>query len=139
MLNKENLKEIYLAGGCFWGVEGFIKKLPGVVDTDVGYANGHTENPSYEEVCRNNTGHAETVRVYYDPSILSLDKLIEGFFTVVDPTSKNRQGNDRGSQYRSGIYYTDQSDIGIIQDAVNEEQKKHIKKIVTEILPLECY
>lgn len=139
MLNKDNLKEIYLAGGCFWGLEGFIKKLPGVYDTDVGYANGNTKNPSYEDVCQKNTGHAETVHVYYDPSVLSLDNLIKGFFKVVDPTSLNRQGNDRGSQYRSGIYYTDPADLGTIQNAVDEEQKKHEQKIVAEILPLDNY
>ena len=86
-------REIYLAGGCFWGTEKYLKSLPGVIKTDVGYANGRTENPSYEDVCYRNTGHAETVRVEYDPQRISLSYILHMYFDV-DPTSLNRQGND---------------------------------------------
>ena len=90
-MDNNNLHTIYLAGGWFWGIEAYMKKLPGVYDTDVGYANGNTENPTYEQVCYNNTGHAETVRVVYDPMSISTEQLLDGFFKVVDTTSTNRQ------------------------------------------------
>lgn len=93
------LKQIYLAGGCFWGVEEYFSLIPGVADATSGYANGHTENPSYDDVCHRNTGHAETVRVTYDPSIISLKTLVEQLFEIIDPLSVNRQGNDFGTQY----------------------------------------
>ena len=100
-----NHREIWLAGGCFWGLEAYLDKLNGIIYTNVGYANGNTENPTYEQVCHNNTGHAETVYVQYDPHRIDLATLLTYFFKVVDPTTLNRQGNDRGIQYRSGIYY----------------------------------
>lgn len=139
MMNEENLHTIYLAGGCFWGLEAYMKKLPGVYDTDVGYANGTTENPSYEEVCRNNTGHAETVKVVYDPAGLSTELLLEGFFKVVDPTSVNKQGNDRGSQYRSGIYYVDEADKAVAEAVTAKVQERFTAPIATEILPLDNF
>jgi methionine-S-sulfoxide reductase len=95
--------EIYLAGGCFWGTEHFLNLIDGVVSTEVGYANGTTENPTYQEVCKNNTGHAETVRVIYDADKISLEKILSLFFKIIDPTSLNRQGGDVGKQYRTGI------------------------------------
>ena len=101
----DNKREIYLAGGCFWGLEKYMGEIPGVINTQVGYANGKTEFPTYEDVCRNNTGHAETVMVEYDSSRISLIRLLSLFYKVINPTSHNRQGNDVGSQYRSGIYY----------------------------------
>ena len=100
-------RRIYLAGGCFWGLEAFLKQLPGVLNTQVGYANGRTEAPSYEAVCHQDTGHAETVEVGYDAEELPLTLLLQAFLAVIDPTSRNRQGNDYGTQYRSGIYYTE--------------------------------
>lgn len=139
MRSNDNLHTIYLAGGCFWGIEAYIKKLPGVYDTDVGYANGNTENPTYEQVCFNNTGHAETVKVTYDPMSISTELLLEGFFKVVDPTSINRQGNDRGSQYRSGIYYVDEADKAIAEAVVTRQQEKYSDAVVTEILPLDNF
>ncbi len=138
-MDNNNLHTIYLAGGCFWGIEAYMKKLPGVYDTDVGYANGNTENPTYEQVCYNNTGHAETVRVVYDPMSISTEQLLDGFFKVVDPTSTNRQGNDRGSQYRSGIYYTDEADKAIAKAVADRQQEKYTSPIVTEILPLDNF
>ncbi|MHB1453250.1 MAG: peptide-methionine (S)-S-oxide reductase MsrA [Saccharofermentanales bacterium] len=133
------LRSIYFAGGCFWGVDAFMRRIRGVASTTVGYANGRTLNPTYEEVCRMNTGHAETVHVLYDPDIVSLDGLLREFFTIVDPTSLNRQGNDVGSQYRSGIYYADIEDEKIIRDFVGTIAMHSGKKIVTEILPIASY
>jgi peptide methionine sulfoxide reductase msrA/msrB len=132
-------REIWLAGGCFWGLEAYLDKLSGVVYTNVGYANGKTENPSYQQVCYGNTGHAETVYVRYDPKPIDLATLLAYFFKVVDPTSVNRQGNDRGSQYRSGIYYKDPADKAIIDQVITQEQKKYSTVIVTEVLPLRNY
>ena len=100
-------RTIYLAGGCFWGTQKYLDQIDGVLETEVGFANGCTEHPSYEEVCHNNTGHAETVRVVYDSQKLPLAKLLGFYFRSINPTSVNRQGGDSGSQYRTGIYYTD--------------------------------
>lgn len=138
-IKDEDLHTIYLAGGCFWGLEAYMKKLPGVYDTDVGYANGMTEDPTYEEVCYNNTGHAETVKVVYDTSRISTEQLLDGFFKVVDPTSVNKQGNDRGSQYRSGIYYTDETDKDVADAAVAGQQEKYQAAIATEVMPLDNF
>jgi peptide methionine sulfoxide reductase msrA/msrB len=132
----KKLKDIWLAGGCFWGVEAYMTRLPGVAETSVGYANGLTENPAYRDVCSHQTGHAETVHIRYDPSRISLENLLGYFFQIIDPTSKNRQGNDKGTQYRTGIYYRDENDLSPIRAAVAAEQKKHSQPIVTEIEPL---
>ena len=132
-------RQIWLAGGCFWGLEAYLDKLDGVVYADVGYANGNTENPTYEQVCYSNTGHAEAVYVQYDPQRIDLATLLAYFFKVVDPTSLNRQGNDRGAQYRSGIYYRDPADKATIDQVVASEQKKYSAKIVTEVVPLRNY
>ena len=112
------MKEIYLAGGCFWGTEHFFKQVRGVVSTEVGYANGHTSNPTYEEVCSHTTGFAETVHITYAPDQITLDKLLELYFLTIDPTSLNRQGGDVGDQYRTGIYYTDSTDHPFRPDPV---------------------
>ena len=129
-------KQIYFAGGCFWGTEAYFAALNGVVSTLCGYANGNTENPTYEEVCSADTGHAETVLVEYDPSVIATEKLLAEFFKTIDPTTKNRQGYDIGAQYRSGIYYIDEADAPIIQSYVLKKQEEYAKPIVTEILPL---
>ena len=99
------MQKIYFAGGCFWGVEEYFSRIPGVCDTECGYANGAVENPTYEEVCSDTTGFAETVCILYNPEIVALRILVRQFFKIIDPVSINRQGNDRGSQYRTGIYY----------------------------------
>jgi len=132
-------KEIYLAGGCFWGLEKYLGNIPGVTATEVGYANGKTERPTYEEVCRHDTGHAETVRLTYDPAQISLMRLLSLFYKVIDPTSLNRQGNDVGRQYRTGIYYTDPEDLPIIQQSIDQLQKEYSKTIAIETRPLENY
>ncbi|HPT78309.1 MAG TPA: peptide-methionine (S)-S-oxide reductase MsrA [Candidatus Atribacteria bacterium] len=133
------MKEIVLAGGCFWGVEEFMSRVDGVLETTVGYANGHTENPTYEEVCTNKTGHAEACLVKYDESRISLEQLLDKFWFIVDPTVMNRQGNDIGTQYRTGIYYTDSEDLEVILRSKSREQSKYDKPIVTEIEPLRCF
>lgn len=130
------MAEIYLAGGCFWGLEEYIKLIKGVNLTKVGYANGNTENPTYEEVCYKNTGHAETVKVIYDEKLLPLDFLLNLFYEAIDPTSINRQGGDTGTQYRTGIYYTDSSDFPVIKRSLENLQKSYTKSVVIEALPL---
>ena len=137
--NMENLKEIYFAGGCFWGVEEYFSRIPGVRDAVSGYANGQTENPTYEEVCSGLTGHAETVRVSYEPRIVSLETLTEQFFQIIDPTVRDRQGNDAGRQYRTGVYYADAAEQGSLERIFAAEQKKYKQKIVTELAPLENF
>ena len=132
-------REIWLAGGCFWGLEAYMDKLDGVVYANVGYANGDTENPTYEQVCSGRTGHAEAVYVQYDPQKIDLATLLTYFFKVVDPTTLNRQGNDRGTQYRSGIYFKDAADFAVIERVIAAEQAKYSAKIVTEVLPLRNY
>ena len=131
--DKNALKKIYLAGGCFWGVEAFMVRVPGVADTTVGYANGETANPTYEEVCRDDTGHAETVEVWYDSGVTQLGALLSVFFTIIDPLSKNRQGGDVGAQYRTGVYYETDEDKNIAAAVFAEEQKKYSTPIVVEL------
>lgn len=130
------MKEIYLAGGCFWGTQKFLDQFDGVLETTVGYANGRTENPSYEDVCRRDTGHAETVRVRYDETVLSTQQLLRYYFMTIDPLSVNRQGGDFGTQYRTGIYYTDDSLVPAITEVVQEEEKKAGRALAVEFRPL---
>jgi methionine-S-sulfoxide reductase len=137
--NNSNLKDIYLAGGCFWGVEKYFSLIKGVKSTEVGYANGNTENPTYQDVCKNNTGHAETVKVTYDKTEVTLEFILGMYYDVIDPTSVNKQGGDEGVQYRTGIYFTDDEDGKIIKDSVNELSNKYDEPIVIEILPLENF
>ena len=132
-------KEIYLAGGCFWGTEHFFKQISGVVATEVGFANGETKNPTYEQVYTDTTGYAETVRVEYDPEKVSLEFLLRMFFVAIDPTSLNRQGHDEGTRYRTGIYYTDLADRPVIDKVYAEEQKKYAEPFVVEREPLRAF
>jgi len=132
-------KDIYFAGGCFWGTEHFFKQLNGVLQTEVGYANGHTDNPTYQEVCTDQTGFAEAVHIIYDPSILSLQMLTEMYFKTIDPTSVNRQGNDMGSQYRTGIYYTDNADQPLLQRIYNQVQQQVGQSLAVQLRPLENF
>jgi len=132
-------KEIYLAGGCFWGLEKYLSLIKGVDSTEVGYANGMTQSPSYEDVCYKNTGHAETVKVVYDPTQISLSFLLSQFFDVIDPVSINRQGNDVGSQYRTGIYYVIPEDEPVIRTSIHALQSRFDKPIAIEIAPLEHF
>lgn len=139
VFNVDELEEIYLAGGCFWGVEAYMARIYGVYNVTVGYANGNTENPTYQNVIYDNTGHAEAVHVLYDPNIVDLETLLDYYFRVIDPTSLNKQGNDVGDQYRTGIYYTSDEDVAIINNKINEVSDKYEKPIVVEVLPLENY
>lgn len=133
------MKRIILGGGCFWGVEEFFSRVNGIINTEVGYANGRTENPTYEDVCYGNTYFAEVCLIDYDEDIISLEEILNKFWSIIDPTTLNRQGNDIGSQYRTGIYYIDKADEEIILKNLDNLQKRYIKKIVTEIKPLENY
>lgn len=131
--------EIYFAGGCFWGTEHFLKQIKGVESTQVGYANSKVANPSYEQVCSGKTNAAETVKVVYHPEEVDLRLLIDLYFQTIDPTSLNRQGNDRGTQYRTGIYYTNIDDVAVINKAISELETKYNNPIVVEVKPLENF
>lgn len=133
------MSEIYLAGGCFWGMEKYLASIWGVQATEVGYANGTTEHPTYEEVCRQNTGHAETVHVTYDPALVSLEFLLDLYYEAVDPVSVNRQGGDTGEQYRTGIYYIHAADKPIIEASISKLQTRYHQPIAIEVRPLENF
>ncbi|MDO5823284.1 peptide-methionine (S)-S-oxide reductase MsrA [Methanobrevibacter sp.] len=134
-----NQQIIYLAGGCFWGVEAFISRLKGVNQTEVGYANGNDLTPTYEKVCSGKTGHAETVKVTYNPEIISLEEILENFYKIIDPYSKNRQGPDVGTQYRSGIYWQENSQKETVLNFLKEKQKDAAKEIAIEASPIKCF
>ena len=133
----ESINEIYFAGGCFWGVEAFFKKVPGVLETTVGYANGKTLNTNYKTL--KETDHSETVYIKYNKNEIFLEKLLDYYFKIINPTSINKQGNDIGRQYRTGTYYTDENDLGIIKNKINEEQKKYEDEIQVEVEKLDNY
>lgn len=139
MSNTSKQKVIYLAGGCFWGTEKYLSSVQGVIETNVGYANGKTENPTYEEVCHKNTGHAETVKVVYDTEIIDLDFILKLYYDVINPTSVNKQGEDVGSQYRTGIYYETEEDVSVIKASLLELQTQYEKPIAIEVLPISNY
>ena len=132
------MRTIYLAGGCFWGMQKFFDQFEGVVSTQVGYANGPDAAPTYQEVCRN-SGHAETVRIDYDETQLSLDRLLDLFFLVIDPLSVNKQGEDEGIQYRTGVYYTAADQLPALRAAFDREAAKVGAPLAVELLPLENF
>ena len=132
-------KQIYFAGGCFWGTEHFFKQINGVVETETGFANGNTISPTYEEVYTDTTGYAETVHVTYDADVVSLELLLRMFFAAIDPTSLNKQGHDEGTRYRTGIYYTDAADLPLIEQIYAEEQNKYNEPFVVEKQPLKNF
>ncbi len=134
-----NEQTIYLAGGCFWGTQHFVGLLPGVLSTEVGYANGNGSPVTYAEVCTDTTGYAETVCVRYDADTIALERILELFYKTIDPTSLNRQGGDHGSQYRTGIYYTREADLPIIEESLRQLATLYRAPIVIECLPLENY
>ena len=133
----KNNKRIVLGGGCFWGVDEYFKRMPGVVRTFVGYANGSSLGVSYEEVCTGLTGHVEVVFIEYDPKTIDLYHILKYFFKIIDPTINNRQGNDVGTQYRTGIYYIDEIDEKLIKAFIDGIKVSYNNPIVTEVLPLE--
>jgi len=134
-----DIKEIYFAGGCFWGVEHFFKGVSGVTATLPGYANGRFANPTYEQVYKDDTGFAETVKVCYNPSVVSLELLCRLFFMIIDPLSLNRQGEDAGTRYRTGVYYSSEADRPVIEAAFAAETGRIGCKPVTELMPLQCF
>ena len=133
------MKKIYFAGGCFWGLEKYMSLINGVTATEVGYANGSVINPTYEQVCSGNTGHAETVEVTYEPGRVSLGFLLRMFFDAIDPTAVNRQGNDVGKQYRSGVYYREREDLTAITAEIAALEAKLGRKSAIEIEELSSY
>lgn len=135
----EDIREIYLAGGCFWGVEAYFERIDGVIDSVSGYANGPFANPSYEDLVYRKSGHAETVYIKYDANKVSLSTILKHYFRIIDPTSLNKQGGDVGVQYRTGIYYQNEEDRDIALKEIEIEQKKYVEKIVVEVLPLKRF
>ena len=132
----EKLEVIYLAGGCFWGVEAFISRLHGVNHTEVGYANGRDLAPTYEKVCSEKTGHVETVKVTYNPKFIGLENILENFFKIIDPYTLNRQGADIGTQYRTGIYWQEDFQRDIVLKFLAKKRLESSKKIVVEARPI---
>lgn len=132
------MKTLYLAGGCFWGTQRFFDQFEGVEHTEVGYANGPGDSVTYQEVCKS-SGHAETVRVDYDESVLATRELLRYYFMVIDPLSVNKQGGDEGVQYRTGVYYDDPSLLPDIEAAFREEQAKYSSPMAVELKPLESF
>ena len=137
MESKQEHQIIYLAGGCFWGLEAYMERIQGVIDAVSGYANGKGDTTNYQLL--HATDHAETVKVTYDPNKISLDKLLQYYFRVIDPTSINKQGNDRGRQYRTGIYYQNEQDKAVIEAALKTLQSKYQESIQIEVEPLKNY
>ncbi len=136
-----NLETMTLGGGCFWCTEAVYVQVRGVTDVESGYSNGHVRQPSYEDVCTGTTGHNEVVKLVYDPAIISTREVLEIFFVIHDPTTLNRQGNDTGTQYRSGIYYATPEQKAVANEVIAEMQNSGIysRPIVTEVLPLDNY
>ena len=134
-------ESIVLGGGCFWCTEAVFDRVQGVVDVESGYSNGQTVNPSYEQVCTGRTGHNEVVKVEFDTAQISLREILEIFFVIHDPTTKDRQGNDVGTQYRSGIYTTDETQQKVAAEVIGEiaASKTYSAPIVTEVMPLANY
>lgn len=132
-------REIILAGGCFWGTEAYLKRLPGILETEVGYANSQVERPTYEEVCTGATNAAEAVRVLYDHDVIPLPLLLEAYLRTIDPTTLNRQGNDRGTQYRTGIYWTDPRDAPSVAAALAKVERRLGRPVRVEAGPLQNF
>ncbi len=124
------IRTIYLAGGCFWGMEKAMQCLNGIVNTTVGYANGHADNPTYQLVCTDTTGHRETVKVEYDDSVVSLETILKAYFICIDPTIRNRQGGDIGSQYQTGVYYIDEDTREFCEKYFEQEKQKYSEFVV---------
>jgi len=141
MVKPEKYEIASFAAGCFWGVEAAFRELDGVLETTVGYMGGHTENPTYGDVCTGTTGHAEAVQIKYDPEKLSYEKLLETFWNKHHPTTKNRQGPDIGEQYRSIIFYYNEEQKKLAQEskAKLDSSDKYRNPVVTEIIPAETF
>ncbi len=127
------MKSIVLAGGCFWGVEAYFSQLKGVIDTSVGYVEGNMRKPSYEQVCSGESRHAEACQVFYDEHIITLDQILDHFFRIINPFTLNKQGNDVGFQYRSGIYLDDAEDETAVLDFMKKYFKDDLKRVATKV------
>jgi peptide-methionine (S)-S-oxide reductase len=134
-----NLQTITLGGGCFWCLEAVYELVDGVAAVESGYSNGHVPNPTYEQVCGGDTGHVEVVKVTYDAERISLREVLEIFFHIHDPTTLNRQGNDTGTQYRSGIYFESPEQERVAREVLAEANAEHGGRVVTELKPLADY
>ena len=132
-------REIILAGGCFWGTEAYLKRLPGILETEAGYANSQVAHPTYEDVCTGKTNAAEAVRVLYDHDVIPLPLLLEAYLRTIDPTALNRQGNDRGTQYRTGIYWTDPRDAPAVTTALTRVERRLGRPTRVEAGPLRTF
>lgn len=133
------MSTIYLAGGCYWGVEKYMSNIVGVTETEVGFANGHLDSPAYVQVKKGDTGHAETVRVVYNKEEIPLDKLLRLFFRIIDPTSFEQQGEDVGNQYRTGVYWTDLADEAVVLTELAVLQERYAEPLVVEACELDCF
>jgi len=136
---NSTIQTITLGGGCFWCTEAVFERVQGVTAVESGYCNGETVRPSYEQVCSGRTGHAEVIRVSFDPAQIGLREILEIFFVVHDPTTLNRQGNDSGTQYRSGIYYHDEAQRELAREVIDEVDRHHGGRVVTELEPERNY
>jgi peptide-methionine (S)-S-oxide reductase len=134
-----NVQTITLGGGCFWCTEAVYEQVDGVTAVESGYSNGHVHNPSYAQVCEGDTGHNEVVKVSFDADRISLRELLEIFFVVHDPTTLNRQGNDVGTQYRSGIYLHDATQEPVVRDVLAQVNELNRGRVVTEVMPVDNY
>jgi len=133
------MKKIVLAGGCFWGVEAYFKRVKGILSTKSGYANGKTEKITYKEVCTGKTGHVEACYLEYDEKIISLRMILNHLFRIIDPTSLNKQGGDIGTQYRSGVYYIETEDREVVEQYIEDQSRSYSKSIVIEVKKLENF
>ena len=133
------MKTIYFAGGCFWGTEHYMRQFEGVTGTEAGYANGDVPDPAYEQVYTDLTGHVECVKVTYDETLISLATLCRLFFKSIDPLSLNRQGEDVGTRYRTGIYWTDDADKEVVTEVYDEIQKRYSEPLAVEKTQLQCF
>jgi len=140
-MEDTKLQKAIFAAGCFWGVEETFRNINGVISTVVGYTGGHTENPSYKEVCTDTTGHAEAVEVTFDPAIVSYEELLKAFWDSHDPTTQNRQGPDVGSQYRSAVFFHDAEQERLAKESkmVLDSSGVYSRPIVTEIVPAPAF
>lgn len=129
-MNRQKIETIYLAGGCFWGVEGYYQQLPGVLETEVGYANGQTETTTYQQL--KETDHVEALKLTFDANVISLEELLLHLYRIIDPTSVNQQGNDRGRQYRTGVYSTDEATVQRVQRSLDQLQRQYDQPIAVE-------
>lgn len=136
---KNNIQKVTFAAGCFWHIQAEFDKLPGVIKTTVGYTGGDFKNPTYEDMKTGKTGHAESIEIEFDPDKISYQELLDAFWQMHDPTQKNRQGFDIGSQYRSVIFYHNKEQKELAKKSKEEESKKHIKSIKTEIVPVQKF